>query len=500
MNPKAFTAILILFLQSNIIIAQTKAKEINNYVEQLHSLNLFNGNYIVAENSNIICEKSLGFADFNKKIPLNINSQFPIASISKTFTCIAILQLKQKGKLNLDDFVQKYLPSFPYPTITIRHLLSNTSGLGQYYSLFDSIMLEFPDKVFTNSDIIPAFNKYKTSLSFNPGEKWEYNNVNFCIAALIIEEISGLSYSSYLKQYIFEPAGMMNSIMPLDRKLPQRDQVERYTFPNLYSLSLENVKNVPERFKIEGRNNFYGHGGIVSTITDLFKYDQALYNGTFIDKQQLDEAFTATKLKNGKIATLKLDEKEVTYGLGWFIYTNEEDGKTIFHDGSITGLTSILVRNISKKQTVIVLENTGTNVVFPGSNVIMGILNNKPYKMPTENFARLYGSTLANEGSKKSNIIFKKYLKNPEKYNLTENEMIRLGYELLRNNKKTEANQTFKTTTQLFPKSWNAFDSYGEALLSDGQNEAAIKAYQTSIEINPENENGRKILQKLLKT
>jgi CubicO group peptidase (beta-lactamase class C family) len=498
MKLKAFTTILILFLQSNIIIAQTKVKEINNYVEQLHSLNQFNGNYIVAENKNIICEKSLGFTDFNKQIPLNINSQFPIASISKTFTSTAILQLKQKGKLKLDDFAQKYLPEFPYPTVTIRHLLSNTSGLGQYYSLFDSIMIQFPDKVITNADIIPAFNQYKTPLSFNPGEKWEYNNVNFCIAALIVEKISELSYSSYLQQYIFKPAGMTNSIMPLDRKLPQKNQVERYTFPNLYSLSLENVKNVPEKFKIEGRSNFYGNGGIVSTIIDLFKYDQALYNGTFLGKQELDEAFTATKLNNGKMVTLQLDEKEVTYGLGWFMYTNEENGKIVFHDGSITGLTSILVRNISKKQTVILLENTGTNAVFPASNAILNILNNKPYKMPTENFARLYGSTLVDEGSKKSNIIFEKYLKNPEKYTLTEREMIRLGYELLRKNKKTEANQVFQTTTQLFPKSWNAFDSYGEALLSDGQNEAAIKAYQKSIEINPENENGIKILQKLL--
>lgn len=498
MTSKAFYFLFIVFLQSNFVYAQTTTKEINNYLENLHSLNEFNGNYIVADNENVICEKSLGFGDLNNQTPLNKNSQFPIASISKTFTSTAILQLKQKNKLKLDDAIQKYLPTFPYPNVTIRHLLSNTSGLGQYYNLFDSIMTQFPDKLITNSDIIPAFNQYKTPLSFSPGEHWEYNNVNFCLAALIIEKISKLSYSSYLQKYIFKPAGMKNSIMPLDRKLPQKNQVERYTFPNLYSLSLENVKNVPEKFKIEGRSNFYGNGGIVSTIIDLFKYDQALYNGTFLGKQELDEAFTATKLNNGKMVTLQLDEKEVTYGLGWFMYTNEENGKIVFHDGAITGLTSILVRNISKKQTVIILENTGSNAVFSASNTTLNILNQQKYKPATQNFARLYGSVLVNNGIAQADSLLMKYLNNPEKYNITEREINRLGYELVRNKKIAEGVTTFNTATKIYTNSWNAFDSYGEALLLNNQKEEAIKMYQKSIELNPDNENGKKILQKIM--
>lgn len=488
----------IIVLQSNIVFAQNETKEIHNYFEKLHTFNQFNGNYIVAKNEKIICEKSLGFGDLDKKLALNKNAQFPIASISKTFTAIAILQLKQKSKLKLDDAVQKYLPTFPYTDITIRHLLSNTSGLVDYYNLFDSIMIQFPDKLITNSDIIPAFIQYKTPLNFVPGERFQYNNINFCLAALIVENVSGLSFGEYLKQYIFYPAKMKNSVVPVNKNIMQIKQVECYSFPNLYSMSLQNVKTISRNFKIEERNNFYGNGGIVSTATDLYKFDQALYNGSLLGTQELEEAFTAMKLNNGKTATYQLDEKQVAYGLGWEIYTDENNGKVVFHDGSLTGLTSILVRNISKQQTIILLENTGTNAVFPASNAILNILNQQPYKPVTKNFTRLYGSTLVKNGISEAKKLLTKFLNNPEKYNVTEREINSLGYELLRQNKKTEALETFSSNTKVFPKSWNAFDSYGEALLLNNQKEEAVKMYQKSLELNPDNENGKKVLQKIM--
>jgi len=255
-----------MLLQNTIVFSQSTTKEINNYLENLHSINQFNGNYVVAKNEKVICEKSVGYGDYHKKIALRKNTQFPIASISKTFTATAILQLKQKSKLKLDDVVQKYLPTFPYANITIRHLLSNTSGLVDYYNIFDSVMVEFPNKLITNSDIIPAFNQYKIPLSFLPGERFQYNNVNFCIAALIVEKVSGLSFGEYLKQYIFRPAKMKNSLVPDNKNIMQTKQVECYSFPNLYSISLQNIRTISKNFKIEERNNFYGNGGCIDPL------------------------------------------------------------------------------------------------------------------------------------------------------------------------------------------------------------------------------------------
>jgi len=497
MKLKTLTFILIVFLQSNFLSAQTK-NEINNYFEDLHLINQFNGNYIIANNKKIIAEKSLGFSDLDKKKELKKNTLFTIASISKTFTATAILQLKQKGKLNLDDTVQKYLPNFPYSNVTVKHLLNHTSGLTDFYNLFDSLMVHYPEKLITNSDIIPILIENKTPLSSLPGERWEYNNVNYCILALIIEKISGQSFSEYIKQNIFKPAKMKNSIVPNNRNIKQKNQVEQYTYPNLYSTTLQNVKNIPEKFKILERSNFYGNGGIVSTTLDLYKYDQALYNGALLGKKELEEAFTPTRLNDGKIATFNFDDKEIAYGLGWAIYTDEKNGKTVFHDGFNTGLSSILVRNISKKQSVIILENTGSNVVFPASNAILNILNQQTYQPTTQNFARLYGSILVNNGIAQADKLLMKYFNNTEKYNVTEREMNSLGYQLLRNKKIPEALVIFNTTTKIYPNSGNAFDSYGEALLLNNQKEEAIKMYQRSVELNPNNENGKKILQQIL--
>ncbi len=489
--------ILLLFIENNPLFGQNKTEQISQYFASLQQLKQFNGSVLVAENSKITYHKSLGFSNFENKNKLDKNSQFPIASITKPFTSTAVLQLKQQGKLKLDDPVKNFLPDFPYQGITIRHLLNNTSGLGQYYNLFDSLMLRFPEKVITNSDIIPAFIEYKTPLQFTPGEKWEYNNVNFCLAALIVEKVSELSYSDYIQQNIFQPAGMKNSIVPKDRRKLQENQVERYSFPNLYTTTLENVKNIPENFKIEGRSNFYGNGGIVSTSEDLYRFEQALFNGKLIGNEELNEAFTHAKLNNGNLAGYKLGDVEIAYGLGWEIYTNEENGKIVFHDGSITGLTSILAVNITKKQTIILLENTGSTSVFNVSNAIFNILNGKPFSPPVENFTRNYGNALARGRVEEAKKLFSAYQENPKNYSVSERELNQLGYQLLRQNKKEAAIFVFKTNTQIFSESWNAFDSYAEALLSNGQKEQAIKMYQKSVELNPKNENGKKILQEI---
>lgn len=500
MRKTVFTSIFCVILLCVFSFYSAQNKDLMaKFFTEMNAHQQFNGNVLIADKSKIVYKQSLGFADLTNKFPLSSDSKFPIASISKTFTSTSVLQLKQRGKLKLNDPVQKYLPDFPYPEITIKHLLSNTSGLGDYYHLFDTVMEQNPNKMITNADIIPELIQSKALLSFVPGEKWEYNNINFCIAALIVEKVSGMSYSQYLQENIFKPAGMENSIQPLDRNVLQKGEVERYSFRNLYTTKLENIHNVPENIKISEHSNFYGNGGIISTTEDLYHFDQALYNGVLLGQEELNEAFTPVKLNDGKTAVYKLDEKEVTYGLGWEMYLDESNGKIVFHDGSITGLTSILVRNITKKQTVILLENNGSNAVFSSSNAMIAILNQKQYEPVRKNFSRLYGSTLVDKGVKAADILVREYKKNPQKYNVTERELIRMGYELSRQKKLASALHVFKTASQVFPKSWNAYDSYGEALLLNNEKEEAIKMYKKSIELNPDNENGKKVLKDLEK-
>lgn len=217
-----------------------------------------------------------------------------------------------------------------------------------------------------------------------------------------------------------------------------------------------------------------------------------------MSKKELDEALTATILNDGKKVTYTVDEKEVSYGLGWEMYTDESNGKIVFHDGSLTGLTSILAHNITKNQTVILLSNTGNCPVFSITSAVFQLIDNKPYKVPGQNLSRIYGSLLENGNIEKANQLIDGYLNNPESYKATERDFNRLGYQFLRLQKSENALQTFNAASLLFPKSWNIYDSYGEALLQCGKKEDAIKMYQKSVELNPDNENGKKVLNSLL--
>lgn len=492
MKKRIFLILLTAFLTNTII-----AQEFNNFFSTLSKNNLFNGSVVISKSGKKVFSNFYGFSNFDKKEKISDKSQFPIASITKTFTATAILQLKQKGKLKIDDSVQKYLQDFPYPNISIKQLLNNTSGLAQEYNLFDSIIKEQPEKIISNQDIIPTFIRFKTPLSFLPGSKWEYNNVNFCIAALIIEKISGITYASYLERNIFKPSKMKNSFVPLNRKIKTTNQVELYTYPNLYSINFVNTNTLKDNFQINAKSNFYGNGGIVSTAIDLQKYQNALFTYQILGKNELEEALTATILNDGKMVINNLEGKDTSYGLGWFIYTDETKGKVVFHDGFINGLTSILAYNITKNHTVILLSNTGSSVVFGASNELLQLIDNKPYKIPVQNLSRIYGSLLENGNKEKASQLIEDYIKTPINYTATERDFNRLGYQFLRLEKNDNSLRTFSSGALIFPKSWNIYDSYGEALLQCGKKEDAIKMYQKSVELNTENENGKKVLNNL---
>src|SRR4029078_10167525 len=136
------------------VSGQSKQAVLDEYFSSLAKDQLFNGNILVAENGKIIYQKSFGLADFSNKVENNINTAFPIASISKTITATAVLQLVESGKLKVTDPAKKYLPQFPYPDITIQHLLSHTSGLPPYNAYFDSVRKRFPGREFTNGDFM----------------------------------------------------------------------------------------------------------------------------------------------------------------------------------------------------------------------------------------------------------------------------------------------------------------------------------------------------------
>ena len=182
-----------------------RIKKINSFFQRKFSRNQFNGNILFAENGNIITQKSYGYSNFSKKELLTKEHSFQLASVSKPFTSIAILQLIEENKINLKDTIQKFFPEFPYHGITIHQLISHRSGMSQYTHFCDAPDSIWPDKSVTinNQDVIEIISKIVPLINYKPNHKYYYCNTNYLLLASIVEKVSGQSFKKYVKKNIF---------------------------------------------------------------------------------------------------------------------------------------------------------------------------------------------------------------------------------------------------------------------------------------------------------
>lgn len=431
------------------------------------------------------------------------NTVFPIASISKTITATAILQQVEKGKLRLDDEATKHLPDFPYPQITIRQLLAHTSGMPSYNAFFDSVRAENPNRIFINADFLGGLNANKKPLMSRPGESWNYDNTNYIVLALLLEKVSGEAYGDYINKHILLPAGMNETrLFPLlfdSSKNRIRNLAIPHWYPQMYADEPVRADSIPYVSGYWNAYQFVGFSHFNSTIHDLLKYDRALYDGTLVNQQLLQEAFVPVKLNNG-------NNNPGNYGLGWTIEKDGSLGTIVYHAGGAIGLSCILYRNLSRQQTVIAYDIARPSAYYVASSA-MKILNGQQVALPKKNLTRTYGKQLVTKGSSRAAEMLGKLSKDTANYDLEKEELIKLGYEFLGDvnpfrfpvkPKSDEALEVFKQCIRLFPDYWNSYDSYGDALARTGNTELAIRMYQKSIELNPQNEAGKKILQKLL--
>ncbi|HTE26042.1 serine hydrolase [Flavitalea sp.] len=473
---------------------QSRAALLNAYFSKLAENGQFNGNVLIAENGKIVYEKSFGYADLALK-KLNVTStSFPVASVTKTITSTAILQLEEKNKLKLSDEYSKYFPAFPYPDITIKQLLSHTSRIpsGDFYKFLDSLRKE-KDTFFTNKDVVPALVKMNKSLQGEPaGEgtrsNFAYSNVNYYLLALLIEHISGMPFNSYLRKYIFLPAGMENSSLSefyfgIDKNLC-KEQRYRYLFSELP----ESIDTTSDNAYIFRTYNFKGHGDVVSTTHDLLKYSQALDSGILLKKLTLSNAYQPI--------VPPANPNTSGYGLGWSLLYDTTYGNVVFHHGGGLGIEVMFVRNLSRHQTIILFDNMKF-YAFDKALSAMKILNSEKISIPKLSTAKKYGHELMTGGMTGGRKVLERLKADTTNYNTDENEMNLLGYQFLWNNLNDQAFEVLKTNVELFPASWNSYDSYGEILLKLGKKNEAAKNYQRSIELNPKNDAGKKILEQI---
>jgi CubicO group peptidase (beta-lactamase class C family) len=310
---------------------------------QISSVPDFSGVVLAADHGTILYHEAFGFRDFGKQTPLQANDIFELASVSKQFTAMIIMMLKEDGLLSFDDPVDHYLPGLPYPGITIRHLLTHTSGLPDYQAIMDQYWDK--SKVAGNEDILEYLNRYHPPARFQPGEKYAYSNTGYILLGSIAEKVSGKDFHELCRERIFQKLGMTDT----DLRTPaQRNAIANFAVGHIY---------VPEKKRYIRADSFpssdytiwLGHrkgpGRISSTAADLLKWDQALYSGQLISTQALTEAFMPYRLNNDSLSY---------YGFGWML---QPDGARVYHTGDNPGYKTIIMRFPAQQKTLIVLCN-----------------------------------------------------------------------------------------------------------------------------------------------
>ncbi|MFM7682869.1 MAG: serine hydrolase domain-containing protein, partial [Bacteroidota bacterium] len=360
--------LLLLFIYVNVVFSQDKRLEkIDSIVSSWYRNNEFNGNILIAEKGKIIFNKSYGKANEETGEMLNENSQFELASVSKQFTATAIMILKERNQLSLDDPITKYFPELVnYNKVTIKNLLNHTGGLPDYMEILEKKL--DTTKILNNKDIVKSL--INTKPLFKANSKFEYSNTGYVLLGQIIEKVSNIPLNDFLQKNIFEKLGMDRTKIVTRRYKPEI--LINYAYG--YVKDLETDKLVlPENYKetkhVIYYDGIYGESSLNSTTIDLYKWDRALYTEQIVSKEYLEEMFKPTTLNN---------KKRIEYGYGFSIDNNEIYRKRVFHRGSWPGYETYICRNIDDDVLIVVLINRQIlNVKFP-FKLIREYLYNQP--------------------------------------------------------------------------------------------------------------------------
>ncbi len=332
------------------------AQLLEQYMQAQNQVKGFTGTVLVMKQNKVLLRKAYGMADREWNIPNTPDTKMEIGSLTKQFTAACILQLVEQGKLNLDDKLSKFFPSFyKGDSVTIHMLLNHTSGIPSFTGLpgFDKI-----DKLTWSRDSMIAFFNNKP-YDFSPGTNFKYNNSGPFLLGFIIEKISGLSYETYLQKNIFDKLGMTNTgLNSWDKILPLRAK------------GYEMVKNKPVNASYISLEWPFSSGAMYSTVDDLYKWDRALYGNSVLTAGSLQKMFTPGK---------------GNYGYGFFIDSLEKHPR-IWHTGGIPGFNSHMARFPKDDVFIIVIGNTAItqNNNLRVVNTLTEGLENIMFDMPVE--------------------------------------------------------------------------------------------------------------------
>lgn len=324
-----------LALLAFLFVTSARADAVDDYVlEQMRLRHVPGLALTVVKDGKVIKERGYGLANVELDVPVTPETVFEIGSVSKQITAAAVMLLVEEGKLSLDDKISKHLPGTPdaWSAVTVRHLLTHTSGIRNYTGLPGFALSERLKR----EDFIRRIGAHP--LAFAPGEQHSYGNTNYNLLGHIIESVSGRTYWQFVRERIFNPLGM-SATADRDPRFIIKHRAEGYEW---------------EGGALVGRDydltDVFSAGAIISTVRDLVKWDAALEGEKLLKRSSLEQIWTPTRLADGRTHP---------YGLGWYV-EDVRGVRRVRHNGQTAGFAASIARYREDRLTVIVLCNLGT--------------------------------------------------------------------------------------------------------------------------------------------
>lgn len=328
--------VLVSLLASAPAITQSRFAEVERLAAEGHKESGAPGMSVaVSVGGRLVWSQGFGLSDVENETPAHANTVYRIASISKPIAATAVMQLAERGRVNIDDPVQKYVRTFPpkgEQTLTVRHLLTHTSGIRHYRAASE---MESRDSYESIEDALRIFRD--DPLLFEPGTKYSYSTYGYNVLAAVVEATSGLAFETYLRTHVWGPAGMSSTYFDhVSAIVPRRARQ--------YVREGRALLNAP----YADLSNKWAGGGMLSTAEDLVRFHLALDEGKLLKPETRQQMYAPHRLSDGSMTT---------YGLGWASWKDPGRQPWIGHSGGATGGTTFLVRDPARGLAVAVLCN-----------------------------------------------------------------------------------------------------------------------------------------------
>lgn len=472
---KKLTIVLMLLCQLGF--AQSKEKQVDAFLQrQMQESKIPGMQVAVVQKGKIVFSKAYGIANIQDNVQVDNKTIFAINSCTKAFTGVAIMQLVEEGKLDLSAPISKYIDSLPpqWQPIKIQQLLTHISGLPDILRIQEPAGMANDAKNWEKLITLP--------MDFPTGEQFSYNQTNYALLGKVITKLRNKPFVQVFQEKQFDVVGMPNTLFGDSRDVIPHF-APTYSFRKYidgYPLAEAKLTNNYAEFQPSRRAG----SGLNSTAEEVAKWLIALQEGKLLKtKEAIKTMWSPITFNNGK---------PTNWALGWGVNKFRQKHWAVGMSGG--GRSAFLVYP-DDDLAVIALTNLGGSAPENWLEELAGFYN---AEIPASDPITLLRTELNKRGYDKAPQVIEEIRKKDLSLIPDETELNDWAYRVMGSNPK-DALELFKINVALYPESWNVYDSLGEAFLKTGNKEEAIKMYQKSVDLNPNNKGGKQILERLSK-